>query len=80
VFVPLSASAIRCAELLQPIVEQLMREIVASDIVHTDDTPVTMLEDSTGRKRTARLWIYRDIEGRCFFHCTETRKKLFALE
>jgi len=71
----LSSSAIRCAELLEPIVTQLRREIIGSDIVHTDDTPVTMLEDSQGRKRQARVWIYRDREGRCFFDFTETRSR-----
>ena len=71
----LSSSSIRCAELLRPIVEQLRREILASDIVHTDDTPVTMLEDSSGVKRQARVWIYRDAQGRCFFDFTESRSR-----
>ena len=71
----LSSSSIRCAQLLEPIVEQLRREILGSDIVHTDDTPVTMLEDSSGVKRQARVWIYRDIQGRCFFDFTETRSR-----
>lgn len=69
----LSASSIRCAGILKPIVDQLRREVIGSDIVHTDDTPVTMLADSAGVRRTGRVWIYRDIEGRCFFHCTESR-------
>jgi len=71
----LGASAMRCAELLSPIVTQLRREILASDVVHTDDTPVTILEDSAGRRRRARIWIYRDLEGRCFFHFTENRSR-----
>ena len=71
----LSSSAIRCAELLRPIVAQLRREILGSDIVHTDDSPVTMLEDSTGLKRQARVWIYRDTSGRCFFDFTENRSR-----
>lgn len=71
----LSASAIRCADLLSPIVDQLRREIIGSDIVQTDDTPVTMLADSSGRKRTARLWIYRNISGRCYFDFTESRSR-----
>ncbi|MCB9825178.1 MAG: IS66 family transposase [Planctomycetes bacterium] len=71
----LCSSAIRCAKLLQPIAEELKREILASGIVHTDDTPVTMLEDATGAKRQARVWIYRDIQGRCYFDCTESRSR-----
>jgi transposase len=71
----LSASAIRCGELLQPIVEQLRREVVGADIVHTDDSPVTMLEDSAGRARQGRVWIYRDTQGRCFFDFTESRSR-----
>ncbi|MCP5071648.1 MAG: IS66 family transposase [bacterium] len=71
----LSSSAIRCGALLEPIVKQLRREILGSDIVHTDDTPVTMLEDRSGRKRTGRVWIYRATDGRCFFHFTESRSR-----
>jgi transposase len=71
----LSASSIRCAELLSPIVAQLRREILDSDIVHTDDSPVTMLQDSAGRTRQARVWIYRDTQGRCFFDFTESRSR-----
>lgn len=71
----LSSSAIRCADLLQPIVDRLKQEILAEDIIHTDDTPVKMLKDSSGRDRTARLWIYRDRTGHCFFDFTEDRSR-----
>jgi hypothetical protein len=71
----LSASAIRCAALLAPIVTQLRGEILGSEIVHTDDSPVTMLKDSRGVTRQGRVWIYRDTHGRCFFDFTETRSR-----
>lgn len=71
----LCTSAIRCAELLEPIAEQIKDEILGSGIVHTDDTPVTMLKDSTGVTRTGRVWIYRDIDGRCYFDFTESRSR-----
>ena len=35
-------SMARCAELLKPIAEQLRKEVLASPVVHTDDTPVTL--------------------------------------
>lgn len=71
----LSASALRCAELLKPIVAQLRREILASDIVHTDDTPVTVQKGQSGITKQARVWIYRDTAGQCFFDYTESRSR-----
>lgn len=66
----LCTSARRCAELLEPITEELRRQILGEEIVQTDDSPVTILKDSTGVKRQGRVWIYRALDGRCWFDFT----------
>ena len=44
--------------LLQPLVEALRREVMASQVVHGDDTPVPVLAPGLGRTKTGRLWTY----------------------
>ncbi|MBK7644626.1 MAG: transposase [Planctomycetes bacterium] len=36
----------RCGELLEPIAEQILQDALATGVVQTDDTPVTIQEDS----------------------------------
>ncbi len=71
----LCTSARRCAELLEPITEELRRQILGEAIVQTDDSPVTIQKDSTGVKRQGRVWIYRAMDGRCWFDFTESRSR-----
>jgi transposase len=71
----LCRSAIRCAQLLEPLVVQMKKELLAGDIVQTDDTPVTLQESSEGVRRQARLWVYRGREGEQVFDFTESRKR-----
>jgi transposase len=71
----LCESMARCAELLEPISEQLRKEILASAIVNTDDTPVTLARSSNGGSRQARVWAYRTQEGRHWYEFTESRKR-----
>lgn len=71
----LCTSTNTCAQLLQPITEQLRREIMSSDIVHTDDSPVTMLRGEGPGSTTARLWVYRDLKGRSYFDFTKSRRR-----
>jgi transposase len=44
--------------LLRPLVEVLRREIMASQVLHGDDTPVPVLAPGLGRTKTGRLWAY----------------------
>lgn len=53
----LCSSMHRCAELLDPIAEQLRGEVLAEPLVHTDGTPVTMAKSADGGARQARLWV-----------------------
>jgi len=71
----LCTSARRCAELLEPITEELRRQILGEEIVQTDDSPVTIQKDSTGVRRQGRVWIYRALDGRCWFDFTQNRSR-----
>jgi transposase len=46
------------AAALQPLVDTLAAEVVASDTLHVDDTPVPVLAPGTGKTKTGRLWVY----------------------
>jgi transposase len=71
----LCESMARCAELLEPIAEELRREVLASPVVHTDDTPVTLARSGEGGSRQARVWVYLNREGRCWYEFTESRQR-----
>jgi len=60
----LCESMARCAELLAPIAAQLRAEILASPVLHTDDTPVTIARSREGGSRQGRVWVYLNREGR----------------
>ncbi|MDE2498568.1 MAG: IS66 family transposase [Alphaproteobacteria bacterium] len=46
------------ASLLAPLVEALRKDVMASDVLHGDDTPVPVLAPGTGKTKTGRLWTY----------------------
>lgn len=71
----LCSSMHRCAELLEPIAEELRREVLASPVVHTDDTPVTLAQSAEGGAKQARVWVYLNREGRHWYEFTESRKR-----
>ena len=48
----------RAAALLDPLVACLRKEIMASAVLHGDDTPVPVLAPGLGKTRTGRLWTY----------------------
>lgn len=48
----------RSAWLLEPLVEAIGRHVFAGPAIHTDDTPVPVLDPGRGRTRTGRLWTY----------------------
>ncbi len=65
----------RCADLLEPVYRQMLRDVLAQPIVGTDDTGVTIQEGSQGGSRRGHLWLYRDLAGRCVFDFTESRAR-----
>lgn len=46
------------AELLVPLYELFKRRVLASRVIHTDDTPVEVLDASLPHTRTGRFWVY----------------------
>lgn len=49
---------LRAAELVRPIVDAMIRDVLAGGIVQTDDTVVRLLIKGRGRTAQARLWGY----------------------
>jgi transposase len=48
----------RAAWWLRPLHERLLQEIVGSEKIFADDTPVPVLDPGRGRTKTGRLWAY----------------------
>ncbi|MEO6609719.1 MAG: IS66 family transposase [Aestuariivirga sp.] len=46
------------AALLDPLIEALRKDVLASDVLHGDDTPVPVLAPGLGKTKTGRLWTY----------------------
>ena len=46
------------AALLDPIVTRIRETVLSSSKLHTDDTPVPMLDPGAGKTKTARLWVH----------------------
>jgi transposase len=69
----LCESSGRCGDLLEPIAEQIRKDALATGVVQTDDTPVTIQEDSKLNSRQGRVWVYRGLGGQVFFDMTESR-------
>src|SRR5690606_3518905 len=44
---------------LQPLVDRLIRHLLAGSTLHADETPVAQLEPGNGKTRKAYLWAYR---------------------
>jgi len=50
--------AAQCAEALKPLYDLMVNEVRASRVIHTDDTPVKVLDRSRTQTRTGRFWVY----------------------
>src|SRR3989440_8033475 len=46
------------AAALDPLIDALAADVMASDTLHVDDTPVPVLAPGTGKTKTGRLWVY----------------------
>src|SRR5262249_26793332 len=63
---------------LTPLVDALAAEIIRSDTLHVDDTPVPVLAPGNGKTKTGRLWCMCVTNGRSAVrdrrrHCSATR-------
>lgn len=62
------------ADLLEPVVGQIRREVLASPYLQTDDTPVPVQDPSRTSTRKGYLWAY--LNGRqVFYDYTPTRRR-----
>ena len=62
------------ATALAPIGEELRRQVTAASYLQTDDTPVTILEDTGSRK--GRIWTYLDpLTPQVVFDATRTHER-----
>jgi transposase len=71
----LCKSTRRCAEILEPIYEQMRRDVVAAPVIHTDDTPVTVASSTAGGRKQGRVWIYLGPKGEHVYDYTESRSR-----
>ncbi|MEY3106614.1 MAG: hypothetical protein RIT35_780 [Pseudomonadota bacterium] len=47
-----------CARLLEPLINELKKQIFASSEIHGDDTTLKVLAPTMGKTKTGRLWVY----------------------
>lgn len=50
--------AMQAAAILEPVYQAMIERVRSSDSIHTDDTPVPVLDASLPKTRTARFWVY----------------------
>ena len=46
------------ADALRPLHDEMVRDVLRSKVIHTDDTPVDVQDKSLGKTRTGRFWVY----------------------
>jgi transposase len=64
------------AKALQPIAEELRRQVLSTDYVQTDDTSIVVLEPDEGGSIKGRVWTYLDpLGGRVSFDATRTHER-----
>jgi len=72
----LERSVARCGELLEPLHTALREQVLATDIVFTDDTTVKVAQaGKPGGSKQGRFWIYTDKLGRHFYDFTGSRER-----
>lgn len=64
---------VRCAAEFQPIVEAMKKKLLASPALHTDDTPIQVLNPGKGKTHRGYMWTYQDDAANAVFHYTRTR-------
>lgn len=64
------------AEKLAPLVALILDDVLASFVIHADDTPVLCLENPDGRSKSrAALWAYVGDRGEVVYDFTPTRSR-----
>jgi transposase len=67
----------RAAVVLTPIYQQMQRAVLASRVIHTDDTPVPVQDPKQGQTKQGRLWVYLGDEDHPYniFDYTPNRRR-----
>jgi hypothetical protein len=60
---------------LEPIVLEAKRQILASDVIHTDDTYIPVQDKARTQVRKGYLWPYIDKVNNVYFHYTTERNR-----
>jgi transposase len=47
-----------CADALRPLYDLMVQQVLGSKVIHTDDTPVDVLDKKLRQTRTGRFWFY----------------------
>jgi transposase len=69
--------AAQAASALQPIADELRRQVLASGYVQTDDTSIVVLEPDASGSIKGRVWTYLDpLGGRVVFDATRTHVRV----
>lgn len=63
------------AELLEPITDELKRQILTSPKIHTDDTSIDVQDKTRTHLKKGYLWPYIDINNNVYFDFTEKRNR-----
>jgi transposase len=65
------------ADLLEPLHKRMVAQVLQSRKLHTDDTPIRVLDPGRGKTRTARFWVYLGDEKHPFtvFDYTTSRSR-----
>lgn len=50
--------AAQCADVLRPLYDLMVKRALQSKVIHTDDTPVDVLDRNRTQTRTGRFWVY----------------------
>jgi hypothetical protein len=50
--------AAQCADVLRPLYDLMVQRVLQSKVIHTDDTPVDVLDRQRPQTRTGRFWVY----------------------
>jgi transposase len=53
----------KCAPWLAPLVERMTADVLSAPVIHTDDTPVPVLDPGRGQTKQGRLWVYLRAAG-----------------
>ena len=53
-----TCTASTCAQLLTPLYDLMVKRVLLSTVIHTDDTTVPVFDPTLPKTRTGRFWVY----------------------